>query len=51
MKKGVMETDDDSYISGLYSWLNGEPFTVMGNSGRVSVREEDQETWFSPCLL
>ena len=37
MKKGMMETRDDSYISGLYNWLNGEPFTVMGNSRREPV--------------
>lgn len=36
MREDVKRTNDDSYTSGLYNWMNGEPFTIMGNSTRES---------------
>lgn len=35
----MRETSEDCYTSGLYSWVNREPFTVMENSGRESSSE------------
>lgn len=35
----MRETSDDSHASGLYNWVNGEPFTVMENSRRESCSE------------
>lgn len=41
MREDVKRINDDFYIFGLYNWMNGELFIIMGNFIReLSLRQK-----------